>query len=267
VASFTALTAINFAEADTILWVEDYSGEFAPVDVTNHTVGAIHTSALSTQLDGIAFIGANLYGSTINGLYSIDIGTGAATQIGPNYNLGASGMSSLFANGAGLLGASVNTLEVYNISPSNAAMSAFAPTTHESGGGFAYSGASLYESGINVYSYLVNITTDTTVGVFHTANMAPFSDANVALAGDGQTVYAFSGTEVYTVDVSNALLTPLFGYGGHGLGAAYGASFGPNESGGVPELSTWALMLLGFAGMASRAIALRAKPLQSPPDW
>jgi hypothetical protein len=71
-------------------------------------------------------------------------------------------------------------------------------------------------------------------------------------------MYAVSGTNVYSVNLSNAALTFLFGYGGHGLGDADGLAFMAEA---VPEASTWAMMIVGFLGVgffaSRRKIALR----------
>jgi hypothetical protein len=96
-------------------------------------------------------------------------------------------------------------------------------------------------------SALVDVNTDSVVGIFHVGSTTIGSV--FALTDDGTTLYALSGTEVYSVDLSDAALTPLFNYGGDGLAGARGAAFIGEGAAVVPESSTWAMLLFGFAGL------------------
>jgi len=107
----------------------------------------------------------------------------------------------------------------------------------------------LFESatGGNGADQLVDASTGTVVGQFHTTTTSGFSNV-FGLADDGAAMYAVAGTEIYTVDLSSGLLTPVLDYSGHGLGDANGTAF-LAENNTVPEPSTWAMMMLGFAGL------------------
>jgi hypothetical protein len=73
-------------------------------------------------------------------------------------------------------------------------------------------------------------------------------------------MFAVDGSTIYQVNLATGVLTNGVGYAG-GLGAANGEAF-LNESvtTGVPEPSTWAMMLLGFAGIGFMAYRRKAKP-------
>jgi PEP-CTERM motif len=101
---------------------------------------------------------------------------------------------------------------------------------------------------------LTNISTGTIVGDF-TVSGSPLS-AVLGLADDGTTMYAVDRTEIYSVNLTNAVLTPLSNYASTGLGAASGSAF-INESKVIPEPSTWAMLILGFGGLG--LLGLRRK--------
>jgi hypothetical protein len=106
----------------------------------------------------------------------------------------------------------------------------------------------LFESAVdlNGFDQLVDVTTHSIVGQFHTPTTFGFSNVN-GLADNGATMYAVAGTEIYSVNLGNGLLTPVLNYSGHALGAANGAAFDP--PGTIPEPSTWMMVLLGFVGL------------------
>jgi hypothetical protein len=225
--SMAAATAIMagsvVAHADIFLWIDDAAGNIGQVNVTTGTVVAGSVQNTGQFLTDIGFIGSTLYGTTFTGLYSINTSTGAATFIG-NYSVGIGGVNALVGNGSALLGASFNTTTVYNIDPSNASASTFAPSPLTSAGDLAFAGGTLYQSGVGSGGdALVNVTPSSVVGLFH-LDATTFSGV-FGLADDGTTMYAVNGTTVYSVDLSNGALTQLFDYGGHGLGPANGTAF------------------------------------------
>ncbi len=235
------------AYADINLWIDDVAGNIGLVDVTTQSVvpGSVHSTGQA--LTDIAFIGNQMYGTTFSQLFRIDSATGAATLVG-TYNVGAAGMNALVGNGASLLAASNATSEVYSINPATAAGANFAPSILPSAGDLAFDGGNLFLSAIDTTGgdSLVNVTAGVNIGNFVGV---PNEPAVFGLANDGSTTYAVDGTEVFTLNTATALLTPLFDYGGAGLRAAIGTAFIAEGPPGVPEPSTWAMMLLGFAGL------------------
>jgi hypothetical protein len=99
---------------------------------------------------------------------------------------------------------------------------------------------------------LYDVTTSTDIGLF--GNSGGNFNAVFGLATDNAGVtYAVDGTTIYSVNLSNAVLTPVLDYGSNpeGLGSAQGTAFVFENSppSTVPEPSTWAMILIGFAGM------------------
>lgn len=120
-----------------------------------------------------------------------------------------------------------------------------------SAGDLAFNGHTLYESALgNGGDMLVNVTTHTAIANFTVAG-APLQSVFGLATDSVGTTYAVDGTEIYSVNLTNAVLTPILDYSGHGLGDANGTAFlAENINPAVPELSTWTMMFLGFAGLA-----------------
>jgi PEP-CTERM motif len=243
------------ARADVDIWIDDSSGKIGMFDITTDTLSNVHSTGLGSNLTDIGFIGTTLYGTTYTGLYSINTSTGAATSRG-SYNVGSGGMNALVGNsaGTGLLAASGNTTSVYSINPASPGSSTSFATGLPGGsaGDLAYSGSTLYESIVNRSGddELVNVNTKTVIGLFKVNGTGPGLNDVLGLADNGTSMYAIAGTTVYSVNLSNGDLTSVGNYGaldGGALGDAYGAAFVNESVSAVPEPSTWAMMLIGFA--------------------
>ena len=247
-----ALVVGPAANAST-MWIDDTSGRIGLVDTTTGAV--THVSNTGQILTDIGFVGSQMYGTTYNSLFAINnINTSATSAFIGNYSVGGGGMNALVGNGTGLLAASNATTTVYSIAnPSTSAATTNFKTglPGASAGDLAFGpGGTLYESAINSRNgndQLVNVTTGQVIGFF-TIN-GNQQDLVFGLAFDGTTMFAVQGTEIYTVNLATAALTNGVNYAGHGLGDANGQAFLAENVGGVPEPSTWAMMLLGFAGL------------------
>jgi hypothetical protein len=250
------------AHADTILWISDVNGNIGQVDVTTQSVVANSVQNTGQGLTDIAFNSTGtMYGTTRTNLYTINPSTGAANNLGA-YNVGGGVMNALVGSGGtNLLAASFVTNSVYTVDPSSpGTATVFAPTPLGSSGDLAFNGTTLYESGTTsstAENQLIDVSTDSIVGFFHVGSSSgPELNSVVGLADDGTTMYAVDNTEIYSVDLATAILTPLFDFStaenGQNLGDDTGAAFVGEGASSVPEPTTFAL--LGAALMALGAV-------------
>lgn len=255
-AGFSALAlnciALGAAHADAILWVDDTSGEIGTVDLTTHKVTVVGNSR--EALTDIAFASnGNLYGVSFSGFFAVSQTTGAATLI-DTPDVGFGGLNALVgAPGGGLLTASNTTTSLYSLTTSGIAGTFTGTTGRNSAGDLAFSGSSLYLSAVDPTNGLDELVKLTLAGSSVSAQViGDFSLSSArfnsvfGLADDGITMYAVDGTEIYTVNLATAALTPDFNYAGHGLGDANGAAIDPTN---VPEPGTLVLFAIGLLGL------------------
>jgi hypothetical protein len=261
VVAATIIVAGTASANASSLWIDDTAGNIGLVDTATGTIvpGTLHNTG--QILTDIGFIGTQMYGTTFTGLFTINTATGASTLVGTYGAQANGGMNALVGNGASLLGASNATNTVFNINPANAALSNFATPPLPSAGDLAFAGGTLYESAVgNGGDALVNVSTGTVVGLFHTSSVSSFS-AVFGLADDGTTMFAVDGTNIYSVNLTNALLTPLSNYGGHGLLDANGTAFlqenvpGPIVGAGLPGVLMACGVLVALARRRRKFVA------------
>jgi hypothetical protein len=242
---FVLGTASAYAIPSGPLYIDDDSGNVGTVNLADGTVTVLGNSGQA--LTDIAFTSnGNLYGTTFDGLYSVNTTTGAASLIANYGSVGDAGMNALVGFGAGLYGASNTTTDLYAIDVSPFSIAALTGATGGDSAGdlaFAASGGSLYETlsdgNLDKITISGNTFSSTIVG-----NMGNDTVFGLATGDDGVT-YAVSGTEIYTLDLNTAVLTPFLNYGGQGLGSANGTAF--ITEGMVPEPGSLALLAAGLS--------------------
>ena len=203
------------------IWISDrkgYIGEFNPATgalvpgTFHHTIG---------NLTDIAFIGNQMYGTTLTGLYKIDDTTGKTTLVG-KYNF-TSEMNGMIGDGNSLLLTSRTSDLVYKITGTN--VTEFTSTPYDFAGDLAWVGHTLYESVVvNGVDALYNVTAHKLIGNFHTADGST-ENTLYGLTDTGTTMYGVTGNEIFRVNLASAELTAVSSDATSGIGNASGAAF------------------------------------------
>jgi hypothetical protein len=261
-ALMASLGAVQAARADAIHYVNDDSGNIGQVDITTQSVVANSVHSTGAVLTDIGFNSAGtLYGTGFQTLYSINPNSGSTTLLGTYTN--EIGMNGLVGSGGTDLLASSNSDNIYQIDPTNPnTPTKIATSPGTSAGDLAFSGSTLYEAGIDsggIANVLIDLTNGSTIGQFQTASGATINNV-YGLADDGTTMYAVAGTQLYTVNLASAVLTPLFDWSaaenGQDLGSANGEAFigegsstPPTPPTSVPEPGSLALLGTALIGL------------------
>ena len=111
----TLYAVVRSSGADTLITVDRSDGSVINV------IGAITGTGVGGDIDGIAFCGGTLYGTTSSSLISINTGTGAASSIGSH---GVSDMEGLTCDASSkLYGTTGTTNTLYSIASGGSASS------------------------------------------------------------------------------------------------------------------------------------------------
>jgi len=218
----------------SLLWIDDTANNIGTVDTVSGAVTVVGNANNGDALTDIGFTSSGaLYGTSFTTLYSISQTTGQATSV-HTWVAGNGGMNALVgAPGGALNAASNNTMSLYSITPPSYSESTFTGSiAADSAGDLAFAGGFLYESAVapdhndELIQLTLSGTTITNSEVIGELNQGATRFTSVfGLAYDGTTMFAVDGTEIYSVDLSNAVVTPVLDYSGHGLLSANGTAF------------------------------------------
>ena len=222
--------------AGPVLYVDDTNGNIGTVDLSTQAVnilgnadtGTVHTNILTD----IAFdSNGNLWGVNPAGnLYSLNKTTGAATLVG--FTGVTTRLNALVGGKHGVLWAAANgDNNLYTINTSTGLATTVANIGFSSVGDLAWVNGTLYESSDGTAAgnllVAVDVSTDkaTEIGSMGITNV-------YGLASDGtDTLYAVANTQIYTVNLSTAALTPVFNYGSSALSDSAGLAFVDESAG------------------------------------
>ena len=212
-------------------------------------------------LAGLGDFGGSLYGAAYNtdngAVYTINPATGALTAIGSSgINIGdfgstTSGLYALGSDAAGGSGVVGRAVSLYSINPTTGAATLVGPLVGSTGtfglwNGLSTNASSLYFSaGADLY------TISTTTGI--ATLIGPLGGGVELGAMVEQDGVLYGGAEIPSVSVETLDPTTGAATSGPPLTGASGNFWGlapdPLRTSAVPEPSTWAMMLLGFAGL------------------
>jgi hypothetical protein len=231
------------AFADTSAYMSTGADTFGKIDLNTGVYANIgDTSHLGTPilLSGLGAYGGGIYGGGegLLGLYKVDPGTGALTLIGNSseaYEDTGSTTTGLYEWG--------KDSNLYSVNPSTGGTTLIGATGIPIGGimGMSSSGAELF---INQDENLYLINTTTGAGTLVGTTAGAIFGAMVEIGG---TYYAGSDDpypyQLFTFNPSNAATTP-----GAVLTGTSSDFWGLTPT-GIPEASTWTMMLAGFVGL------------------
>jgi len=255
----TALLALGLSRpawADLDAYVATGNGNFGSLDLTTGAYTQIGSLGLSfgETIFGLGFIGGELIGSDSNNpgsLYSINTATGAATLIGAlSDGANVYSVDGGTTSGGAFIGVTQDSNSLLFAAQPTAPPNVLGalPLGFEADGLVAVDG-----SGSNIYlGEDVGAPSDT----LHVLNASGLTSLGAlganAYSGAvvGSTLYTTDGQNIYNYTVSPTSLsgilgdTPITGLGEDAVDALALISVTS-----VPEPSTWALMLIGFAGL------------------
>lgn len=225
------LAASRAAATTNELYVVDQRGVLGTVDVPSGTVAVIGGTGLI--LTDIAFDGrGRLLGLSLDRLFEIDPGTGAATDLGAHGLLHA---NALVAGPDGTLyAAGSSDTWLYTIDPNSARATPWRDIGYRAWGDLAFLDGALY---MTAWDYaLVRIdpaVSPPASGAELVGSFGPLDFYGLD-ALDG-VLYGTAGTSIYTLDPTTGAATVVADYAGQGLTAAWGATAPPPETGLPPR--------------------------------
>lgn len=267
---------VGAARADTYLYatgtnygLSTPTNDFGTIDLET----GVFTPINDTELQGLALASYNgvLYATpempdTDEGnVYTVNTATGALTLIGTTGAAAPHGLDQLGATNSGglygIVGIGVNTPDLASVDNSSGTATLIGdatPVCQLQTCGLSNNGPSLY-AGIYDQFYSVNTTTGaaTFIGDTGTPSNIPLANSPeiTALAFQGGVLYAYDDANewVESINLSTGVATGVVQVSGY-----YVSGLAPDPlTTAIPEPSTWALMVIGFAGLGFAACRKR----------
>jgi hypothetical protein len=142
--------------AGPVVYIDDVNNELGTVDVTTGAVTDI--GPLGVDITDIAFApNGTLYGITSASLYRINSATGAAVRIGSHGIDGANAL--VFGSDGTLYAASATSTELYTINPATGGSTDLGSIGYASGGDLAFNNGYLYMSSADGELIRISVTT------------------------------------------------------------------------------------------------------------
>jgi hypothetical protein len=167
------LLGVDTGSTDDI-WISTRAGEIGLFDTETGALvaGTLHKTTVHGLTD-IAFLGAQMYGTTFTELGTINDKTGKGVPIG-EYEF-TNEMNALVGDGKTLLAASRTSDDIYQINPETRKVTVYADVGYGSAGDLAFAGKTLYESvvGKDGKDALYDVSAHRLIGDFKTASGAP----------------------------------------------------------------------------------------------
>ena len=240
------LSAQNAARADSIAYITTGSDQFGTIDLDTGVFTQIGNMGM--LLSGLGVSGGNLYGGANlgNTLYEVNPATGALTAVGTGsltYAGTGSTTAGLYALNC-LAGCGVSPpRDLYSVDPTTGAANLIGSTGL---------GQDTVASGMSSGSGTLYLTYDSDLYSLNTATGAATLIGNTGVGAFGALVFedgvlwggSVTNNAVYTLNTSTGAATFVTNTSGGISGGFWGLAPAP-----VPEPSTWAMMLLGFAGL------------------
>jgi hypothetical protein len=251
VAIFIIIFLVPVANAASILWSADSSGQLGTVDVVTGDVNVV--GKMGVTMTDIAFDPkGNLWGITFDELYKIDKETAKSTRIG---SLGAS-VNSLIFDTSGTLYTANSSLYTVDTATGAASRVGNGGETYKSSGDLAFIDNDLFLSSQGARDNLVKINTLSGSGSL-VGNIG-FSSVYGLASPNRDNLFGMSGFNVLSINPTTGNGTSMLNYSGQGLGQAWGTAF---ETESMPTPIPAAIWLFGSGLVGLIGLGKRRKTI------